>query len=264
MRSTLTLQDFRILVTREKSQAQSFSREIALRGGIPIEVPLLKISCQYFKGDNPIWKRIETYEWLFFTSANGVHCFFKQLNEKSISFNKLTHSYIAAVGHKTENALKEYGFTADFIPTVYDADTLAREFFTRFPEIEGPFLLIRGNKSLELLPKVFRMKNIAFDAITTYETKPYIAMKNTLLSILKENNIDILTFASPSALDVFVDLGGLDYIRADVPVACIGTTTEKRAIELGLINTIVPNEFTIEGLIEIIEQHKSLIDNDLK
>lgn len=256
MKNALTLQGRRILVTREKTQAQSLSREIALRGGVPIEVPLLKISCQYFKGDYPIWNRLETYEWLFFTSANGVHCFFKQLKDKNLPLHTLDHSLIAAVGHKTENALKEYGYQADFIPTVYDADTLAREFFHKFPDVVGPFLLIRGNKSLELLPTVFRMKNIAFDSIVTYETSANIDIKDTLITTLQKYNIDIISFTSPSAIDVFVELGGLQFVNINGPIACIGTTTEKRALEVGFTNTIVPKEFTIEGMIAAIETYE--------
>lgn len=249
------LHNQRILVTRESAQAKEFSREIALRGGIPLEVPLLKINCTAYNEEAPIWDRLDSYEWIFFTSANGVRCFFKQLEEHGYENSVLKTHYIAAVGTKTEKALLEFEYEADFIPTVFDADTLAKEFFRQYSDYSGDFLLIRGNKSLELLPHEFRKKNIAFDSLVVYETGEALEMEETLKFILKANHLQFLTFTSPSSIDVFKKLQGLEYIDLTIPVACIGTTTEKHAKTVGFINTFVPDPFTIEGMIVAMEQY---------
>src|SRR5690625_672285 len=91
----MDLQDKQILITREQSQAQSFSRLITEAGGRPIVVPLLEINCVTQAGQWELDQTIERFDWVFFTSANGVACFFKKFAEVSCR--------IAVVGTKTED-----------------------------------------------------------------------------------------------------------------------------------------------------------------
>src|SRR5699024_12759780 len=108
----MVLKHKQILVTREATQAKEFNQMIEDMSGKVLSAPLLKI--------NPITLKeihLDDFNWIFFTSANGVDCYLNQLEDTHF----LETINIAVVGHKTATTLKKYGVTADFTPTVYNA-----------------------------------------------------------------------------------------------------------------------------------------------
>jgi len=252
----------KILVTREHAQAHAFSRLIALAGGIPLEVPLLCIRCSERLEDKPLWDRLDTYKWLFFTSANGVDCFISQLRAKDLNRNSFPSAKIAAVGHKTEQALKAHGLSADFVPTIYDAETLAHEFLRKHPR-PGAVLLVRGSRSRDVLPVEFTKENIAFDSLETYETAYNMDVGDKLLETLAQHHFSFLTFTSPSSIEAFIELGGKPGEQT-AAISCIGTTTADKAEKCGFSNILVPDVFTIEGMIQAMEQYEPLERTDIR
>ncbi|WP_010531139.1 uroporphyrinogen-III synthase [Lentibacillus jeotgali] len=250
----LPLKNKRILITREEKQAKDFARKILQFGGIPVEVPLLKISCKRDEGIKELSQSPELFRWLFFTSANGVHCFFQLLKEEGINYNFLTGSKFAAVGCKTAHALENYGFQADFIPSTYSAEAMTHEFFVAYSRIEEPVLVIRGNKSRDILPCWLKEKGTRFETVEVYETGARFSKKDELNAILEQDNLDVLTFTSPSSIDAFMEMKE-EQIRYLPPIVCIGTTTKDRASEWGLTHLLVPEEFTIDGMMTIMEEY---------
>lgn len=241
----MDLLDKQVLITREQAQAQSFSRLITEAGGHPIIVPLLEINCVVQEKHHALWKQIDRFEWLFFTSANGVECFFKNLEEASA---RVADCRIAVVGTKTEQALKKYGHVATFIPTTYNADTMASEFIEKYPNKQR-LLLVRGNRSRPVLPDQFIQHGYDVETIEVYETGTNRNARNTLETVLLQNKLDFITFTSPSTVTAFVELVDVQKYLHLVCV-CIGTTTQQAAQEQGFKQTIIPEEFTIEGMIE--------------
>ena len=248
------LQGKRILVTREAKQARVFSEKIIVAGGVPIEVPLLKIACKQAENSNQILEKLPGYHWIIFTSANGVHCFFKQLPDGMEALPEQIK--IAVVGHKTEEALLNYYRSADLMPEVYDADSLADIFLKKYEAGES-ILLVRGNRSRDVLPKVFTAKGIGFDSIEVYETTINKQNGDKLQKILSEHDLDFITFTSPSTVQSFVKLSG----KHDTSCVCIGTTTEKVAIEHGFSSILTAEEFTIEGMIKVMSDYIAMEGN---
>lgn len=244
------LQGKEILITRGKSQSQPFADLVIKLGGKPIEIPLLHISCKRFDEEK---LHLSDYQWIIFTSANGVHCFFKGLNEKlldgSIQF--------AVVGHKTENALRQYGVSANFVPSVYNAEVMAAEFLEQ-TMINGSILIVKGNKSRKVLQESFLENEIAFDEIITYETTTNTSAKALLTTYFNQSYPDFITFTSPSSVEAFIEMVASDKIIKQakrIPCVCIGSTTEVCAKNLGFIKTLAPNQFTIEGMIDKIARY---------
>ncbi|MGY0693167.1 uroporphyrinogen-III synthase [Virgibacillus sp. FSP13] len=244
-----------ILITREKNQAKEFSEMIIRHGGKPVEAPLLKITCKDAVGNRAILKKLHSYQWIFFTSANGVRCFFQIMKENNISDKQLATSMLAAVGHKTEVALKEFGYEADFIPSTYNAEVMAEEFLARFTA-DKTVLLVRGNRSRDVLPDTFHRNNITFDTIEVYETTYNVAIRSKLQSLLSEQSIDFITFTSPSTVEAFMEMN-LKHVEKikRLPCVCIGTTTQQKAEVSGFVNTLIPMHFTIEGMLESISNY---------
>lgn len=241
-----------ILVTREQSQAEAFSKEIEKRGAVSIEAPVLKISCTIDVENQKIISDLSPYKWLFFTSANGVDCFFNYLDHLKVDKQLMVNCKIATVGSKTEEALIKYGFTADFIPSTYNAEVMAKEFLEQYINV-SPVLLVRGNRSRSVLPKAFEAEKIIFDSLEVYETNYNAEIKDRLSGHIGRSDLDFITFASPSAVDAFTNLIDLDEIKETTKVVCIGTTTENRALELGFTNMITAKKFTVEGMLTAME-----------
>ncbi|MFD1362909.1 uroporphyrinogen-III synthase [Lentibacillus salinarum] len=248
------LQGKRILITREEKQANDFADKVLQYGGIPVLVPLLKIRCQHNQPNRQLLRNRDSYKWLFFTSTNGVHCFFNLLHEERMDHTCLSESKFAAVGRKTAQALETYGYQADFTPTTYNAETMTNEFFARHSHLEEPVLLIRGNLSRDILPNWFNNQGIRYQTMEVYATGYHDAMKDRLNATLKKHYLDAMTFTSPSSVDAFMTMKDVQLDNA-VPVCCIGTTTEKRAAELGLGNLIVPDTFTIDDMLVRLENY---------
>ncbi|MGM8213011.1 uroporphyrinogen-III synthase [Virgibacillus sp. W0430] len=245
------LQQKKIVITREQKQAQLFSKKIKKSGGDPIEVPLLQIHCK------PLEEKqrnldLSQYDWIIFTSANGVECFFK-----AFSRIELTAS-IAVVGHKTEQSLLKRGYRADFIPSIYNAEALAEEFINK-NDIVKRVLLVRGNRSLNLIPVKFKKHGIPFDTIEVYETGINTNSNEKLQTHFQTNDaIDFITFTSPSTIDACMQLVNDKHVKENIlstVCVCIGSTTASEAKKAGFRTIIVPDLFTVEGMIKSIRTY---------
>lgn len=249
---SISLQGKTVLVTRERKQAKEFAEKIVNAGGKPVVVPLLKIECQKHPRSDHIFKQLEYYDWLFFTSSNGVECFLKLSKEYGIHVNDLATKKIAAVGHKTERTLKRYDLKADFIPTIYDADHMAKEFLMNIQTDHQKLLLIRGTRSLATLSKEFSKKEILFDELEVYRSGYNNDSRQSLLYALNKYKFDFLTFTSPSTVEAYSETVNSSSILPEnlqATCVCIGTTTEKYAKNLGFKQIITPEEFTIDQMI---------------
>src|SRR5699024_10948211 len=110
---------------------------------------------------------------------------------------------IAVVGHKTENALKKYGVTADFTPTVYNAVAMSEEFLKKHP-FANHILLIRGNLSRNVLPNYFTEKQLDFENLVVYETVDNKQIKSTLIIIFEHEPINNIIYMSFSKVKNFM------------------------------------------------------------
>lgn len=243
----ISLQNKKILITREKHAAEKFAELITAFEGVPIQTPLLQINCISFSESIKHNLQSGKYNWIFFTSKNGVDCFFQQ----GIS---IANCRIAAVGPKTTQAIEAYGYHVEFIPTVYNAETMAQEFLEIY-EDSGAVLFVRGNLSRDVLLEKFTEANQEYECVVVYETVPNLAEKQQLQHTLQTEQIDYITFTSPSTIDAFIELTNEDKTNYEGTVVCIGTTTEQKAKEVGFSNIITPENFTIEGMVDVIHKH---------
>src|SRR6056297_1145277 len=106
-----------ILVSRARSQAANLSEKIRQAGGTPIEVPLLRFSLRNNQENKQLLAQLHEYAWIFFTSSNGVKFFFELWKREADDWPEKLN--IGVVGEKTEEMLKQYGQSADFIPSTY-------------------------------------------------------------------------------------------------------------------------------------------------
>lgn len=242
MKRTLPLADKRILITRSKEQARYFSTQIEALGGTSVEVPLIQF--QRVSESKLVSMEIEEslplYDWIIFTSVNGVKYFF-ELHQGQLP------NRIAAVGAKTKEALEALGYNVDMIPKQFSAEDLVDSFKGMDPT---SILLIQGNLARPLLREELGRIGYNVKQIVVYENKLRVPEKKEM-TVLKEGKVDLYTFTSPSTIHNYIELFGLP----DGPVATIGPITRQAAEQAGVMVSISPAEYTMDGLLEEIVQY---------
>lgn len=253
----------RILITRAPEQAKPFSEKLKQLGGIPIEIPLISIepasitdSCK----DSLL--HMSEFEWLIFTSVNGVKCFFHILKELHIDISTIAQQpKIAVVGKKTLHELTKRGLRAEIVPENFVAEDLI-DIFKRINIAGKRVLIAKGNLARTILPNELRRLGAVVEDYVVYNTIQTDKHREKLLEVLHTKEIDVITFTSSSTVKNFVSLlsgHNMDIMLRGIIVACIGPITEKTAKDYGIYPTIVANTYTTDGLIDSIAHYFNAI-----
>jgi uroporphyrinogen-III synthase len=239
-----------IVLTRDEEKSKQLAEQILALGGNPMLIPLIAFqSASLSASDDQLMRNFNQFDWLVFTSVNGVEHFFQQLEKLEIDFMNI-HGEIAVVGGKTKTAIEEKGFHASLLPTEYIAEGLVKAFQNQRMENKH-VLYIKGNLARNIIPTHLRGMGARVSELIVYETICPIK-REELLNLLC-TDIDAITFTSPSTIKHFVQLvdgtNWLPWIR-EIVVCCIGPVTEKAAISSGINPTIVPHTYTMDHLIQ--------------
>ena len=244
-----------ILITRARSQASKLTTALEELGANCIEAPAIKIAPpddNYVSLDNTITK-IHDYDWIIFTSTNGVERFFARLNEKNLDARCLSNAKIAAIGTATADKLKNYGIIADKIPTMFKAEGIL-EVLQNDIQKGSKVLIPRAQKAREALPIGLRQMGAIVDVAETYCTKMADTNKDDIKDLLKNNQIDMVTFTSSSTVENLLKLiDGEKTLLNNVKTAVIGPITAKTCKNNGLKVDIEADVYTIDGLVNKIK-----------
>ncbi|WP_407272635.1 uroporphyrinogen-III synthase [Radiobacillus sp. PE A8.2] len=248
----------RILVTRSKEQSKAFADKLMEAGAIPLVAPLLIFQARNSEKNTALLQQLDTFSWLFFTSANGVKFFFEHVERVQMEA-MLSHLHIAVVGKKTEQMLKHYGYEAAFIPNSFQGSQMVSEFLQTYGS-EQTILLVCGNKSRNEIPDQLKQARVFFRKLIMYDTLINEITTVQLTDYIKTGMIDVYTFTSPSTIAAFEEMTAsipayIDVIKQQKLCLCIGTTTKDKATQAGFKQLRVPDEFTIDGMIETLHDH---------
>jgi len=247
----------RVLVTRARAQASEFAELIETLGGEPCEFPVIEVRKPSEENQlrliSSCLKQAEQYNWLAFTSVNGVEFFYEQLIEHGIDIRRFHRARIAAVGPKTAEALQQRGLTVDLQASRYDAEGLVEALGNVMQPGES-VLLPRGDLARSVLPDQLREKGIQADEISVYETIVADQQEPIVIEWLKEKHIHMLTFTSSSTvhnLITVLERSGIENpveLLSQMPIASIGPITSETIRSYGMNVTIEAEEATIESL----------------
>ncbi len=243
----------RILVTRPRAQSAGFIDQLTGLGAVPVIFPTIVIAPP--EDHTPLDQAIlhlGRYQWVVFTSANGVAAFFQRLEALEKSAGDFSHTRIAAIGPATARALQENGLTADFIPDEYVAEAVA----AGIGDVSGQHILLPSADIARktLAEELARQGAIPHD-IAAYRTLPFQPKPRDIQ--LLEQGIDIATFTSSSTLQYFLKILGphaFEILEGAV-LACIGPITAQTARDHGLTVDVVAGEYTTDGLVRALVHH---------
>jgi uroporphyrinogen III methyltransferase/synthase len=247
-----------VVVTRARAQASDLVDKLSNLGAECFECPTIKVvpPDDWSHLDAAI-NNLETYDWLIFTSVNGVSFFFERLYEKGLDVRALKDVRTAAIGPATAKRLGEFGLKSDIVPETYQAESVV-EAFEKEPMEHKHVLLPRAKEARPILPVELVRLGAVVNETTVYQTEQASDNVEMLIKRLEEGSIDIVTFTSSSTVKNFKALLPEDRFESlieKVTVASIGPITTDTAKELGFKVDITAEDFTIPGLCEAILQH---------
>lgn len=246
----------RVLVTRSREQAGVLSAVLRGAGAVPVEVPLIGIAppANWELVDQAI-SCLHEYSWAVFTSANGVRSFFGRLAALGRDARVLGPCRVAAIGPATAGALRESGIRADLVPAEFVAEALLAELAKAGVGGER-VLLARAEVTRDVLEGGLRELGARVDLVTLYRTTRVEDAPARLASVLARG-LDAITLASSSSVRHLVEALGQDAGRKldGVAVACIGPVTAQTARDLGLRVDVEAVEYTMNGLVEALENY---------
>lgn len=245
----------RVLVTRARAQASDLSQLLVEQGAQVIEFPTIEIQppTSYELLDQAL-EKIEEYDWIVFTSVNGVDYFTDRLLLKDRDWRDLKGLKICAIGPKTAERLLDLGLKIDYVPPEYRAEGIIEGLQER--GIQGKrILLARAAVARDILPEQLAALGAQVTVAPTYQTiVPEVSVEEAA-ALLQGEKVDLITFTSSSTVKNFKKLWGKlqdTTIFQGALTACIGPITAQTAQEEGFQIDIQAKEYTIEGLIQAI------------
>ena len=262
--SSDVLRGKRILVTRARSQALSLVQRIESLGGEVVEFPTIEIRPPESYGllDQAI-NQIGSYDWLIFTSVNGVEQFLDRFEKLGKNIADLAGVEVGAIGPETAKRLTATQIQPSLVPKQYQAEGILEALISE--TVLGKRILIpRAAKARDILPETLRQWGARVDVVEAYQTVLPQVDVSALCQLLREGTIDMITFTSSSTATNFAamlrdqDLPGL---LSRAVIACIGPITRKTVEDLGMRSEVVSVEFTIPGLVSAMVDYFARIAN---
>lgn len=220
----------RILVTRQRSQAEVLTKALEALAVEPVLVPAIAVEAEPPGGDlDAAIDRAEAYAWVVVTSGNGAAAV---IDAKTRRAARAGSPRWAAIGDQTASVLEAGGITVGFVPSTANSETLARE----LPAGVGDrVLVVRGSLGDGDLAARLSARGILAEEVRAYSTAEAPPSSNGLLAAaLREGPLDGVIFASGSAVRGLVALAARDGVDvAGLPAVCIGQETAGAAVRAG-------------------------------
>jgi uroporphyrinogen III methyltransferase/synthase len=258
-----------VLITRARRQAAEFAGELERLGARVVECPTIEIvePESYAALDQAI-EDLFGYDWIIFTSANGVEHFIRRLGLKGVDVSALDELRVCAIGGATADRLRDARVHVDVVPEKFQAEGVYAALESYVGGREGMdrlnFLLPRAAVARDLLPRALEAAGARVDVVTAYRTvRPETHDRARVEALLVGGAVDCVTFTSASTVVNFAQLfetGDLRPLLGGAAVACIGEITSQTAAGYGLQTHVRPGEATVPALARAIAEFFSRSD----
>lgn len=248
----------RVLVTRSRTQSSEMIARIEQLGGEAVGFPVLQIApirdeARLAVLDQAL-QTLDTYDWIVFTSVNGVKQFFSRHRALRLDIRKASRARFVAVGPKTAEALLDYGLPAEELPESYQAESLAELLLSKLEPGER-VLIPRSAIAREVIPDTLRAAGYETDVVDVYDNVAVDTNADWIADMLQSGDIHVITFTSSSTVHHFISAlqrAGVEdatELANRCLIVCIGPITEAAAREHGLQVTAMAEEATIDSMI---------------
>jgi uroporphyrinogen III methyltransferase/synthase len=250
----------RIIVTRARHQADSLAHALKAHGAEVITCPTIEIRPpDSWRALDDAIGNLRSYQWLVFTSSNGVNFFLRRFDERGHGRAELAALKICAVGKKTADKLKEERLQVDLTPEKFTAENLASAFIRKYgvgQRIRGTHMLLPAAKATRdvVRPSLAKL-GVIVEVVEAYQNVLPDVSNEEVITLISRAQADYVIFTSPSTVNNLAVLLDSDHLAAHLPktrVACIGPVTAKAAEQCGLTVHLLPDEHTVPAIVELI------------
>jgi uroporphyrinogen III methyltransferase/synthase len=239
-----------VVITRPEIQAESFAALLHEQGARAIPFPTIRIvPPESWEGLDRAVERLAEYEWLIFTSANGVRFFMQRLRELGKDVRDLKGIRICTIGPATAQVVEELGLPVVLIPDSFISEGVVKAFAGR--DIKNSRILLpRAEKARDVIPEGLAALGAVVDVVTAYRTVGSDKKKEELDHLIDADKVDVITFTSPSTVTHFREImGGNWQLPERVRIAAIGPVTAAAVCKAGFAVDILQETYTIPGLV---------------
>ena len=248
------LQDKTIVSTRAIDSGDSLPDLLQSKGAKVISLPMIQIvPAQLNTHLSEILNNLEMFDWIFFSSKNGVTNFFRLLLEAKGDTELPKAIRKAVIGIKTAFELDYFGYAADFISPGNTSEDLLDQFYKKFNSKNQRVLLSLGNLADDTLINRLSKENDV-KRINVYQTMIPGNINSEALEMIRQDKYDLLVFTSPSTFQNFCSLYEHDKIKF-LKMASLGSTTTKAIEDRGFKPVITSKTSTSEGLVDAITEY---------
>ncbi|NQT20358.1 MAG: uroporphyrinogen-III synthase, partial [Planctomycetes bacterium] len=249
----------RIVTTRPRAQSAELKRRLERLGAEVLVFPTIRIvPVQDFSAMDGAIGRLGEYDWLIFTSINGVRIFFERMIELGRDARALAGCKLAAIGPATAQALRDRFLYVECVPRRYVAEEVVAA-LAALDEVRGKrFLLPRAGAARLVLPCELKRLGCHVDEVTVYETECESDVDALLLGRIAAGDVDVISFTSSSTVRNFAAIVGHERLKAldeRVVFASIGPITSETARELGIRIDVEAEEHVTGGLVRALCDH---------
>lgn len=245
------LQGKRVLITRPQSQAESLAEQLRALGAVPLMLPAIAIlpPDDWRPVDDAI-RSLEQFDWVVFTSVNGVRAFAGRMVEAGVPLGVLAQRKLAAIGPATARVLQEVCRAPDVIPEQFLSDAIP----DALGEVKGLHILLpRADIARKEMAHELRRRGAHVVEIAVYRVQSEVGEAREQIATMPVP--DLITLTSPStvrSLAKMLEEAGRTSWLETVPLICIGPITADAVRELGYQPARVATEHTTQGLIQAI------------
>lgn len=237
-------------ITRPEDQADTAIDQAVALGALPVIIPTIEI------GPPPdlvavdvILERLDQFDWLVFTSVNGVRRLLSRLWQRGGDVRRLGHLKLAAIGPSTAAALQEFSLRCDVVPPEYRAEALADALS---PWVKNQRVLwARADRGRDVLPERFVAAGAEFEQVVVYTNRDVTALPPAELAMVERGELDWIGLSSPSIARNLVKLltpAARQHLGIRTRLCAISPVTSAAAEEVGLPIAITATDYTWDGM----------------
>lgn len=250
------LMGLRIGITRPADQCEQISQRISELSGQPAVMPMIQISPveqQQRSAVDDVVARLADYQWLVFTSVNGVESFFESVFAAGKDVRAIGHMQIAGIGPSVQRALKRYSVSADVVPETYRAESLAE---LLAPKTQGQQVLWpRANRARKVLPETLTAAGATVTELEVYRNTDVEELPDDVVQQIKNSDMHWIGLSSPSIarqMSKLLRSHQIDLDKLSTRFATISPVTSAAAVESGLAVAAEATTHTWDGIVDAI------------
>jgi len=247
-----------IIITRAAAQSEALARELSARGAIPVVLPLVSFADpEDFAPLDAAIMGIQRFDWLILTSAQAVRSLVKRSEEmKRDLIPPGSRLRIGCVGPVSADAARKAGLPVEYVAETHTGAGLAKELGDRLRGAK--VFLPRSDRANPDLPVALKNCGAQVREVIAYRTLKPAAFDETNLRTIAERAADAMLFFSPSAVQHFVDLVGVEQLHAlqdKLAIVAVGPVTGKALREAGVRRIVVAGDTTAIAVLGALEEH---------